>query len=73
MTTEEKQEYLSTELNHCSNSQKERAKTQMNQADKYRMFPTDMVFKKWVTDIKAKLEGEATPEELADVVKHLRV
>ena len=72
-TTEEKEQYLDTQLVNCSLQQKQRAKTSMFQADKYHMFPTDMVFKKWVSEEKAKFEFEASPEELADVFKHFRL
>lgn len=72
-TIAEKEQYLETELVNCSLEQRQRAKTQMTQADRYLMFPTEMIFKKWVSDEKAKLDNEASPEELADVFKHFRL
>ena len=72
-TIAEKEVYLDTELVNCSLPQKQRAKTSMFQADKYHMFPTDIIYKKWVSDTKSKLEYEAKPDELAEVFKHFRL
>ena len=73
MTSQEQKEYLETQLVNCSDSQKQRAKSEFHHADKHRMFSSVTEFKTWVADSKKTFEHEATPEEITEVFKHIRL
>ncbi len=73
MTTQEQKTYLESQLVNCTDSQKQRAKSELHHAENYRMFSSVTEFKTWVADSKKTFEQEATPEEITEVFNHLNI